>query len=54
MPAKSKQKKSEDMLLRLIRVAEILAECKDAALTIPENNRKVESIGTAEHTSATQ
>jgi hypothetical protein len=44
MPAKSKKMGPEDMLLRVIRVAEILARGEDATITIAESGRRVQPL----------
>jgi len=51
MPARSKQKKPEDMLLRVIRVAEILARGEDDTPTAAEKGQRVQPVEPVERAS---
>ncbi|MBZ0294019.1 MAG: hypothetical protein K8L99_15765 [Anaerolineae bacterium] len=51
MSARSNQKKPEDMLLRVIRVAEILARGEDDTPTAAENGRQVQPVEPVERVS---
>ena len=51
MPARSKQKKPEDMLLRVIRVAEILARGEDDTPSAPDKRQQGQSVEVVERVS---
>jgi hypothetical protein len=54
MSTRSKQKKPEDMLLRVIRVAEILARGEDDTPRAAEHGRQVQPVEPVDRTSATR
>ena len=51
MPARSKQKKPEDMLLRVIRVAEILARGEDDTPSAPDKRQQGQPVEAVERVS---
>lgn len=54
MPAKSKKQKPEDMLLRVIRVADILAHGEDDSATVTEDDQQGQPVELVKEASPTR